>query len=304
MNNIGKVGGTMVIKIGLGSKRSVKIKPSSVLLYMVMITLVAFTALPIIYVISTAFKPLDELFLFPPRFLVRRPTMKNFLDLVLSLGSSTVPFTRYTFNSLYVTIISVGCTVFVSSLGAYSLVKHKPPGATTMFNIILIALMFSPHVTQIPRYMVVNYLGLINSYSALILPNIAVAYNIFLMKQFTEQFPDELLESARLDGASEWQVFSKIVMPSLTPAWSTLIVFSFVSTWNDYFSPLIYITSQAKRTMPIALQTIAGGPATMSIGRAGAVAAATFIMLIPVIIIFTTMQKKVMETMVHSGIKG
>jgi len=294
----------MVIKLRLGKYKKVRIKPSMVLVYIFMIVLVAFTALPIVYVVCTAFKPLDELFLYPPRFFVRRPTLKNFSDLVLSLGSSTVPFTRYVFNSLLTTIATVVLTVLVSSMGAYSLVKHKPPGAKTLFNIILMALMFSAHVTQIPRYMVVNSMGLINSYWALILPNVAVAYNIFLMKQFTEQFPDELLESARLDGANEWQVFVRIVMPSLTPAWSTLVVFSFVSSWNDYFSPLIYITSQAKRTMPIALQTIAGGPAASSIGRAGAVAAATFIMLVPVIIIFTAMQKRVMETMVHSGIKG
>lgn len=275
-----------------------------VFLHIFMIILVAFTALPIVYVVSTAFKPLDELFLFPPRFLVRRPTLKNFIDLTLALEGMTVPFLRYVFNSLLTTIITVICTVVVSSMGAYSLVKHKPPGAKTIFNIILAALMFSPHVTQIPRYMVINSMGLVNSYLALILPNIAVAYNIFLMKQFIEQFPDELIESARLDGANEWDIFVKIVMPSLTPAWSTLVVFSFISSWNDYISPLIYITSQAKRTLPIALQTLAGGPATMSIARAGAVAAATFIMLVPVIVLFTLMQRKVMETMIHSGIKG
>lgn len=291
----------IVIKI---HKKRFIIKPSIVLLYIFLIILAVIAALPIVYVISTAFKPLDELFLFPPRFFVRRPTLKNFVDLTIALGSSSIPFLRYCFNSLLVTVITVICTVIVSSMGAYSLVKHKPPGGTTLFNIIIAALTFSPHVTQIPRYMIVNSMGLVNSYLALILPNIAVAYNIFLMKQFLEQFPDELIESARLDGAGEWTIFKKIVMPSLSPAWSTLIVFSFVSSWNDYFSPLIYITSQVKRTLPVALQTLAGGPATISIGRSGAVAAATFLMLIPVIIIFTLMQKKVMETMVHSGIKG
>ena len=294
----------MIIKLRLSRKKRIVIKPLMVFLHIFMIILVAFTALPIVYVVSTAFKPLDELFLFPPRFLVRRPTLKNFIDLTLALEGMTVPFLRYVFNSLLTTIITVICTVVVSSMGAYSLVKHKPPGAKTIFNIILAALMFSPHVTQIPRYMVINSMGLVNSYLALILPNIAVAYNIFLMKQFIEQFPDELIESARLDGANEWDIFVKIVMPSLTPAWSTLVVFSFISSWNDYISPLIYITSQAKRTLPIALQTLAGGPATMSIARAGAVAAATFIMLVPVIVLFTLMQRKVMETMIHSGIKG
>lgn len=294
----------MGMKTNFKSRKRIKIVPSQVCLYLFMLALVLFTALPLIYMVSTAFKPMDELFLFPPRFLVQKPTLKNFSDLVMSLGSSTVPFTRYVFNSVVVTVIIVTCTVLVSSLGAYALVIFQPPGAKTLFNFILIALMFSPHVTQIPRYLVVNKLGLINSYGALILPNIAVAYNIFLIKQFMEQFPKELIESARIDGASEWHIFKSIVMPSLAPAWSTLIVFSFVSNWNDYFSPLVYITSQDMKTMPLALQTISGGPAGMSIGRAGAVAAATFLMTLPTVIIFTMMQRKVMETMVHSGIKG
>ena len=132
---------------------------SRVLLYVVMIALVCFTALPLIYLISTAFKPLDELFIYPPQFFVRNPTTKNFSDLVVSLGSSTVPFTRYAFNSIIITTIIVLCTVTVSCMGAYSLVKLQPPGGKFLFNLILVALMFSAHVTKIPSYMVVNEIG-------------------------------------------------------------------------------------------------------------------------------------------------
>ncbi|MBP5153349.1 MAG: carbohydrate ABC transporter permease [Lachnospiraceae bacterium] len=276
---------------------------SKVLLYLVMLALVCFTALPLVYLVSTAFKPLDELFVYPPRFFVHRPTTKNFTDLVVSLGSSTVPFTRYFFNSVIVTVVIVVGTVIVSSMGAYSLVKFKPPGGQALFNLILIALMFSAHVTKIPSYMVVNKLHLINTYGALILPNLAVAYNCFLIKQFMEQYPDELIEAARIDGAGEFRIFLQMVMPALKPATATLVVFSFTSNWNDYFSPLIYVTSQAMKTLPLALQTISGGAAGMTVGRAGAVAAATFLMTLPTVIIFTVMQGKVMETMVYSGIK-
>lgn len=282
------------------SRRYEKVTAANVFLHIFMAAMVIFTSLPLVYMISTAFKPLDELFIFPPRYFVKRPTLQNFHDLAISLESSTVPFIRYIFNSFAITTITVICTVVVSSIGAYGLVKHKPRGHKIIFNFIIAALMFSPHVTQIPRYMVVNKLGLLDSYWALILTNIAVAYNFFLMKQFTEQVPDELLDSARVDGANEWITFWRIVMPSLTPAWSTLIVFSFVSNWNDYFSPLIYITDNAKKTLPLALQTISAG----GISRAGAVAAATLLMSLPTIIIFTSMQAKVIETMTHSGIKG
>ncbi len=293
-----------MIKIRWFKGQWIHITTGKAALYAVMLCLVAFTSLPLIYLVSTAFKPMDELFLFPPRFFVTRPTMKNFSDLLQALGSSTVPFLRYVYNSILITVVTVVLTVIVSSLGAYSLVKFKPPGGAFLFNLILMALMFSPHVTRIPSYMVINKLGLINTYGALILPNIAVAYNIFLMKQFVEQFPNELIEAARIDGSGEFRIFLKLVMPALAPAWSTLIVFSFVANWNDAFSPLIYITSQAMKTLPLALNTISGGAAGMSIGRAGAVAAATFLMTIPTVIIFTVFKGRVMETMVHSGIKG
>ncbi len=277
---------------------------SKTLLYVVMIALVLFTVLPLVYVVVTAFKPLDELFVYPPKFFVKNPTGKNFSDLVITLGSSTVPFTRYAFNSIIVTITIVLLTVLVSSLAAYSLVKFKPKGGKLIFDLILMALMFSAHVTKIPSYMIVNKLKLINTYGALILPSIAVAYNCFLMRQFVQQYPDELIEAARIDGAGELKIFWKMVMPALAPAWSTLIVFSFVNNWNDYFSPLIYITSQAMKTLPLALQTISGGDAGMSVGRAGAVAASTLLMTAPTVVIFTIMQGKVMETMAYSGIKG
>jgi ABC-type glycerol-3-phosphate transport system permease component len=292
-------------EVHVGKKRVLLyLTPSWVVVYILMLGLVGFTALPIVYVISTALKPIDELFLFPPRFLVRRPTFSNFADLLTSLSSSAVPFARYAFHSVFVSAVIVLFTVLVSAMGAFSLVKFKPPGSKAIFAVVIAALMFSPHVTTIPRYFVVNALGLINTYWALILPSIAVSYNFFLMKQFCEQIPDALLESARMDGAKELRVFWSIIMPSIKPAWATLVVLSFVSTWNDYFSPLVFTTSQAMRTMPLALQTIAGGVASASIGRAGAIGAATLIMILPTIILFTFMQRLVMQTMTHSGIKG
>ena len=278
-----------------------KFRMSRMFVYIFMLLLVLFTALPLIYVIVTAFKPLDELFTFPPRFFVRNPTTQNFTDLLMTLTTSAVPFLRYVFNSLIIAVLTVLFTIIVCSMGAYGLSKHKPAGSNVIFIIIIACLMFSNHVTQIPRYMVVNSMDLVDSYWALFLPNIAVAYNFFLMKQFIDQFPNELLEAARIDGSGELNTFFRIVMPSLKPAYSTLIMLSFVGTWNDYFSPLIYTTSQAMKTLPLALQTIAGGPG--SIGRVGAVSAATLLMIIPSIAIFLLMQRRVMETMVHSGIK-
>ncbi len=276
-----------------------KLSFGRILLNLFLLALVAFTSLPIVYAICTAFKPLHELLAYPPRFFVRNPTLSNFADLFLVFEGSEIPFTRYIFNSLSTTIIIVILNVLFSSTGAYGLVKHKVPCSNLLFSIIVAALMFSTQVTQIPTYMLVNKMHLIDTYASLIITKIAVAYNFFLMKQFLEQFPNDLLEAARLDGAGEWKIFFSIVMPSVKPAWSTLVVFSFVNNWNDYFTPLIYTRSQALKTLPLALQSIGTGVAV-----AGAVAAATLIMIVPTILVFTLMQSKVMETMTYSGIKS
>lgn len=294
----------MRLKYGIfGKNISINITLKGIILYSFMIALVGFTVLPLIYMISTAFKPMDELFIFPPRFLVRKPTLNNFYDLLIALSGTVIPFTRYLFNSLFTTLMVVTLTVIVSALGAFGLVKHKPKGGKIVMSLVISTLMFSSHVTQIPNYMIVNNFKMINTYWALIIPKIAVAYNFFLMERFMQQIPDAILESARMDGASEMFTFWKIVMPSLKPAWATLVVLSFISTWNDYFTPLIFTSSEAMKTVPLALQTIAGGPAGTNMGRAGAVGAASLLMTMPTIIIFTAMQAKVIETMVHSGIK-
>ena len=277
---------------------------SQLVLYFFLLLLVAIMALPLVYVISTAFKPMDELFLFPPKFLTQHPVLDNFYSLFSNLDNAAVPFSRYVFNSIVISVISVGGTVVVSTMAAYGLVKHKPAGSDVIFAVILAALMFSSHVTQIPNYMVVEKMGLLNTYWALILPKVATAFNMFLMKQFMEQLPNEYIEAARIDGASELNVFTKIVVPFVKPAIATLVVFSFVGTWNDYFSTLIFTSSNAMKTLPLAIQSIAGGPGAASLATAGTMAAASFVMIVPTVVIYTIMQSKVINTMSYSGIKG
>ena len=275
---------------------------SRIMLYILLAALVVIAGLPLFAMVCRSLMPLDELYIYPPRLIVRNPTLRNFSDLLTSLSSSTVPFTRYIFNSLLTTVVTVIVSILICCLGAYGLVKHTPAGSGFIFAVVLAALMFSPHVTQIPNYLVVNKLGLVNTYWALIIPKIAVAYNFFLVKQFCEQLPDSILEAARIDGAKELRVFWTIAMPLLRPAWTTLAVFSFVNNWNDYFSPLIFISSNALKTLPLALQTLSGGAGV--VGRAGTVGAATFLTTLPSILVFAIMRGKVMETMSFSGIKA
>lgn len=284
-------------------KRAKERNRATFLEYALITVLAAFTVMPIVYMVSTAFKPLEEMFVYPPRFFVRNPTVRNFADLLLAIDALSVPFARYLFNSLFVTIVTVTCGVIVSSLAAYPLAKYpRMPGARLFFSLVVSTLMFAPEVTQIPRYLIVDRLNLIDTYAGLILPAIAGSYGLFLMKQFMEQVPIELIEAAKVDGAGEWRIFWRVVMPLVRPAWITLVLLSFIGTWNDFFTPLIFTRSEQMKTLPLIMSSIGGGPGVVA--RSGAVAAASLVITFPTFIMFVFLQRYVMETMAHSGIKS
>ncbi|WP_150269595.1 carbohydrate ABC transporter permease [Paenibacillus tepidiphilus] len=257
--------------------------------------------LPLIYMAVTALKPTSELFLFPPRFFVVNPTLINFRDLLLITGTSAVPFSRFIFNSIIVTSGIVLGGVVISAMAAYPLAKHNMPFRSFIFNMIVAALMFSPLVLQIPQYLLISRSGLMNTYWAMILPYLAAPMGMFLMTQFLRQLPDALLEAARIDGASEWRVFWVIVMPMLKPAIATFALFSFISAWNDPYPSMVYTTVQEMKTLPLAIQTISGGVGVVA--RVGTLAAASFLMIIPTILVFVITQRMVLQTMAHSGLK-
>ncbi len=288
------------IRLKIGKTNGVRISASKAFRYIFVSLMMCFTILPLIYVTVTAFKPDNELFVFPPKFFVRNPTLQNFSSLIGAFDSSSVPFLRYAFNSAVTTVITVAFTILFSAMAAYGLSKKKVFGGKFMFAMIIAALSFPSHVTQIPNYIISSEIGLVNTLAVLVIPKIAVGYNLFLMKQFCEQVPDTLLEAAQIDGAREWTIFSKLVFPMLRPAWATLIVLSFISNWNDYFSPLVYITDESLKTLPLVMSSISENG---SMARVGASAAATFLMTMPTILIFIIMQKQVIETMTYSGIK-
>ena len=269
--------------------------------YLLLTPLALFFALPIIYMVSSAFKPIEELFLFPPEFFVRHPTFENFSSLLMAASGTWIPFSRYVFNTVFTTITTVCVGVLIATMAAYPLAKHKVPGKGFIFAVIIGALMFAPQVLGIPRYILVNRLGLIDTYGALILPALATAYSPFLMKQFMEQIPDQLIEAAKLDGASEWKIFWGVIVPMVKPALATLFLFQFIASWNNYVDALLYTRSEAMKTLPLAIQTIAGGPGVVA--RQGAVAAAALLTTLPVIIIFVLVQKQVIQSMAYSGIK-
>lgn len=257
-----------------------------------------FMFLPMVYSVSSALKPLDELWLFPPRFLVSNPTLKNFSDLFTLMSQSWVPFLRYIFNTLLISVVGTGGHVIIASLCAYALAKGYFIGSKVIFQVIVLSLMFSGAVTAIPNYLIISKLGWIDSYQALIIPAFASSLGLYLMKQFMESMvPDAILDSARIDGSGEWRNFWRIVMPMVKPAWLTLIIFSFQGLWSTGGS--VYIYNEKLKTLNYAIsQIISGG-----IARAGVGAAATVVMMILPVLVFVISQSNIVETMATSGMK-
>lgn len=267
------------------------------LLFILMAICGVFMALPLIMIVNNALKPLDELFQFPPKIFVRNPTLENFSDLFVAMSDSWVPFSRYIINTLIITGFGTVGHVILASLAAYPLAKHNFPGKKILFSMVVLSMMFSWTVTQIPTYMIVSWLHINNNYLALILPAWQYGMGLYLMKQFMEQLPDSLMESARLDGANEFQIFWKIVMPNVKPAWLTLAIFQFQQTWSNTGS--MYLRDEQLKPLQFALQQITGG----GTARAGASAAVTFIIAAIPIIFFLVCQSNVIETMTTSGMK-
>lgn len=257
-----------------------------------------FMLIPFLYIINNAFKPLDELFLYPPRIFVQHPTLENFTNISTLMSTSWVPFSRYIFNTIFVTIVSTFCHIVLASLAAYVLEKRDFVGRNVISQTITLSLMFTPAVTGIPNYIIQTKLGIIDTYWVLIIPHIGAAMGLYLVKQhMASAIPNALLEAARIDGASELKIFTGIVMPLIKPAWLTLLMTSVQAMWGITGGTVIF--SEAKKPLQYALSQIAAG----GIARTGAAAAVSLIMILPPLLIFIFSQTQILDTMASSGIK-
>ena len=266
-------------------------------IYLLMLIFAVAMAFPLVFSIASSLKPLDELFRFPPRVFPSHVTFDNFSDLVVTMGQSWVPFSRYLTNTVFITFVGTFGHVLIASMAAFVLAKYDFPGGRTFFGIVVTALMFSGYVTGIPNYVIMSKMGIIDTYWAIILPAFAAPIGLFLMKQSMESLPTALIEAAHIDGASELRIFWSIVMPNVKPAWLTIIIFSVQNLWNTNAATVIY--SEAKKTLVYALQQIQAG----GVARAGQAAAVTVIVIIVPITIFILSQSQILETMASSGLK-
>jgi ABC-type glycerol-3-phosphate transport system permease component len=268
--------------------------------YIILVPLGIFMILPVVMVINKAFKPLGELFAFPPTIFVREPTLKNFRDLFTLSGTTGVPMTRYLFNSVMISIFTVIINVIITISAAYAFSKKKFRLKSTLFNINQMALMFVATAVSVPRYIVIVKTGLINTWLAHILPLIAMPVGLFLVKQFVDQIPNALIEAAVMDGAKDFKIIQKVIIPLTKPALATSVVLTFQSVWNATEASNNFITNDTMKTLAFYLNSLSTNNAIAAEGMA---AAASVILFLPNLIIFILMNSQVMNTMAHSGIK-
>jgi ABC-type glycerol-3-phosphate transport system permease component len=273
---------------------------SQLKVYACLAPVMLFMIFPVVYIFSTAFKPMDELFLFPPRFLVRNPTLDNFFRL-MEQTKTAIPMSRYLLNSLIVTSVVLVASVTFSGMAGYALSKFRFTGKKTLFEINQLALMFVPASVAIPRYLVIERLRLIDTIWSHILPVMVIPVALFLVKQFIDQVPDSLIEAARIDGANELAIYRKIVVPVIRPALATVAILSFQAVWNNMETSQYYINRETLRTFAFYMNTLAAGDG--GIAGQGVNAAASLVMFLPNLLIFILFQSQVMNTVAYSGIK-
>lgn len=278
-------------------RRANRSRTGTALIVIVVAFFAVFSALPLILMISQAFKPAGELYLYPPKLFPQNPTLGNFKTLFDVMSNSWVPFSRYLFNTLLIAVAGTLGNILVSSMAAYPLAKSRAPFVGFLFGMVTLALMFTQLVNDIANYMTMSALGWIDTYAALIVPGMATSFSLFLMRQFMIQIPDDLLSAARIDGAGKYAIFFRIVMPNVKPAWLTMALFSFQGLWSVGSTPYIY--REEMKTMTYALNQIVSG----GLARIGAGAAVTLLMMTVPILFFILTQSQIMETMTASGIK-
>lgn len=278
-----------------------KFEKSQIKIILILLPLVIFMALPIIFIINHAFKPMEELFAFPPTFFVNNPTLDNFTKLMKFSDTSSIPLTRYVFNSLLVTVLTVGLSLLLTTLTAFALSKLKFKGRNMMMSINQLAIMFVGTAVLIPRFLVICFFHVNNTIWAHILPLLALPVALFLVKQFVDQVPDSLIEAAYIDGATDFQVYRKVIIPMIKPAIATAAILVFQQVWTNMETSNYFVDDNSLKTLTFYMNTLAG--ANTSVAGQGMAAAASLIMFLPNLILFVILQNKVMNTMANSGIK-
>ena len=282
--------------LSAGSKRNRKTY-GDILMLLVIIVLALFSIVPLIMSVNMSLKPIRELFYYPQRIFAENPTMDNFIMLFSLMQTTWVPFERYAFNTIFITLATTCGHILLASMAAYPLAKLKIPLINFFNSMVLLALMFVPAINDVANYLTISYLGWIDTYLAAIIPSIGVPLGLFIMKNYMSTIPMTLIEAARIDGAGESRIYWKIIMPMSKPAWLTVGILMFQQMWSQNNSQYVY--SEQLKTLPYALNQITSG----GLVRMGAAQAVGVLMLVVPAAVFMINQAKIIDTMATSGIK-
>ena len=281
--------------------KRLRIQRSQLPAYIALTPMVLLSLLPILYIVFTAFKPIGELFAYPPKFITLRPTFDNFRKLFEASENTVFPLSMYLFNSVVSTILVVFLGMAIALSAAYVLSKKRFRGREFIFKMNTLSMMFVATAVSIPRYLVVKEVGLLDSFFANVVPMLALPVGVFLLKQFVDQLPDALVEAAKIDGANDYQIIWKIVLPIVKPAMSTVAILLFQHSWNSMEASNLFINTESLKTFAFYMNSLSNsGNGVAGVGMS---AAAALLMFLPNVILFVIMQSKVMSTMAHSGLK-
>lgn len=273
-------------------------KAGTFAIFLFLLLIAVFMSIPLIYTILQSIKPIEEYYIYPPKFFVMNPTADNYRAILDSVDTLGVPFTRYLFNAVFTTVTGTGVYLILALITAYPIAKTNIKIVKILNAFLVYAMLFHNDTMSMLRFVVMSYLGIIDTYWAIILPNLAGTMGIFLLVQFIKSnIPDSGLEAARIDGAGEFKILFKIVAPSVKAGWLTVFIFVFQSYWNAGNSPYIY--SEELKHISAAMSSISASGIT----RAGTGMAVTLILMIPTVVIFLWNQRAIMNTMAHSGLK-
>jgi len=281
--------------------KKLRMKRSQWPVYLMLSPMVLMSVLPILYIVFTAFKPIGELFAYPPKFITLRPTLDNFKKLFEASEDTIFPLSMYLFNSIVSTVAVVFIGLAIAVAAAYVLSKKRFHGREIIFKMNTLSMMFVATAVSIPRYLIIKEVGLIDSFWANIIPMLATPVGVFLLKQFVDQLPDALIEAARIDGANDYQIIWKIVLPLVKPALATVAILLFQSSWNSMEASKMFINTESLKTFAFYMNTLSNSG--NGVAGVGISAAASLLMFLPNVVLFVMMQSKVMNTMAHSGMK-
>jgi len=282
-------------------QKRLRIQRSQLPAYIALTPMVLLSLLPILYIVFTAFKPIGELFAYPPKFITLRPTFDNFRKLFEASENTVFPLSMYLFNSVVSTVLVVFLGMAIALCAAYVLSKKRFRGREFIFKMNTLSMMFVATAVSIPRYLVVKEVGLLDSFFANVVPMLALPVGVFLLKQFVDQLPDALVEAAKIDGANDYQIIWKIVLPIVKPAMSTVAILLFQHSWNSMEASNLFINTESLKTFAFYMNSLSNsGNGVAGVGMS---AAAALLMFLPNVILFVIMQSKVMSTMAHSGLK-